>query len=819
MKKLLVLLPLVVLGVVAWWMVGEPSAADRVERRGADAGASPPRATELRDVETDEAQREAARAVDAAADADAAAAGPASRSTQGALHALAIVMDSTGRRLQGAEVRWKSDDEVDSTLTDAKGVARIPKTPPLSTRLSASLAGYATTRIRAYGYGPFRLKLRRLTSLAGRVLEAQSHAPLEGVRLTVSWRECPECPPEVAVSGPGGAYAFAALPAGTDLEILAEGPEIPAQRSGLRLEARGAEAHAHDVLLERGVRLRGTIFDLVTGAPIAAAHVFVQRYGKGVTTDTAGFFELPVAEFDAKAVLVEHPDYCPLEVKLQDSQIDLTAPVRFPLVQAATIEGFVRDDNGEALSGVAVIATSSEARRLMQIGYVGGSTAPDPDDPPTPLAELPSHWRMRDQRRAPATSDAEGRYTLDGLLPWQPVSLLALKKGFERTQTEALSTPEPNGRLRRDLELGSSEPQPTVVGHLSVNGRPVHGHVRWIQGTSSGSAMVIRNPFKIKGLAPGVVELEAHPFRLHTTDPGFRDLERQTRTIELPDSGETRVDFDVRMTMAPIGGVVVNEVGEAVPGVTVRASVRASVGVRSALSDDDGLFELEVPARDEPYEVTAHFDNRAVATTRRIQSGARDAVLVLPRLGRLLIRATDVATGAGLELSVHGRQAPEGWRRQRLSHPNPAGWRELAAPVGLFDVRILDAAGQFIPHETTVNLTADGPTRLDVELRRGLIVKLRFDPPLPDKPNFYLLPQALWASGPPSWRTLGAAIGSDPRFKLSAGPQDELRGLAPGRYRPAAWVDGEPLDIVWLPDALEISAEKLEHTLSWTRRR
>src|SRR5262249_42594331 len=127
------------------------------------------------------------------------------------------------------------------------------------------------------------LRLARLASVSGRVVAADTGAPVAGATVELLHDHCHACPSNGTSTDAPGRFELAAVPRGRDVTFALAAADCAPQRRALELRA--DEEHAElDFRLQRGFELSGHVLDFQSGAGIPGAHV-----GE-IVTDASGAF-------------------------------------------------------------------------------------------------------------------------------------------------------------------------------------------------------------------------------------------------------------------------------------------------------------------------------------------------------------------------------------------------------------------------------------------------------------------------------------------------------------------------------------------------
>ncbi|MCC6741677.1 MAG: carboxypeptidase regulatory-like domain-containing protein [Planctomycetia bacterium] len=363
--------------------------------------------------------------------------------------------------------------------------------------------------------------------------------------------------------------------AATPRAVRLEGLEVTTAASGFARQHRRPEPGPGEevvIELEPGRHVSGRVLDARTSEPLAGARV--EAYGRGQdvdialpivesTTDSQGCFAFDGAQDDDEAVVVAHaPGHVSRSATYEDGKAILLL-----LEPGGTVRGVVRGPDGAPVSGAGVSVASFSKARLY--------AAPSP--------------------RA-ASTNADGRYVVDGLPLGTPFRLLCEAEGF--AQFEGVTPVETTAVVRdvvRDVAL--SRGATLLVRVVDPNGAPLsHANVDLCHGAE------YRGRLNAGSDGARFEHLEAGSWRIAIWTGMYA---ASVHDFELVD-GETK-DMQIRAEPGGmISGVVVDVRGE--PLARANISLKEDSGCGGATSTTvstnlDGTFQLRgLAAR--PYELT-----------------------------------------------------------------------------------------------------------------------------------------------------------------------------------------------------------------------
>jgi RNA polymerase sigma factor (sigma-70 family) len=235
------------------------------------------------------------------------------------------VVDPDGNAVAGALVlakpRVTSSDDIRpdaEARSDASGAFSLEGLDAGAYSVLASAAGFATRSADAVSAGTLDLVLvlRRGSSLAGRVIDAKSRAPVPAFTVIVARREGAVKEVPIAVRSfvdADGRFAIPDLEPG-DYRVRASAathaPSSPLDATVADPPASGAPI---EIALTRGARLTGTVVEREGGAPIPLARVSIESPFEASSaapivinaiTDEHGDFELAGIPTGARSVMV-----------------------------------------------------------------------------------------------------------------------------------------------------------------------------------------------------------------------------------------------------------------------------------------------------------------------------------------------------------------------------------------------------------------------------------------------------------------------------------------------------------------------------------
>ncbi len=302
------------------------------------------------------------------------------------------VLDAAGAPLEGATLEVSLDTTAEYSVLDlwnmppprsaGRGTSgaggrftiTVPHAVPLE--LSASHPGYARARRDpVFGGEHVEVVLLPAARVEGRITQAASGDPVAEVQVRLVVRGVGSV--AETRSDAAGRYSLEALPAG--VFWLQVRPQERAAPAWVTLELAEGETRVHDIALQDGVLVQGTVTDASSGARIAQAEIGEGWvYRKSVRTDAEGRYALH--GFGGPGVYDIH-------VRAEGygaSQHEFTAlpsettSLDFALEPARRASGIVVDGGGAPIEGAYVAAVANRYEDSDQhVDWVSGATEAD----------------------------------------------------------------------------------------------------------------------------------------------------------------------------------------------------------------------------------------------------------------------------------------------------------------------------------------------------------------------------------------------------------------------------------------------------------
>jgi len=561
-------------------------------------------------------------------------------------------------------------------------------------------------------------------TVAGRVT-ATTGEPVAGAKISVDTRATPlrsyaPTTTRGTVTDADGNYEIERLPAGAirALLVIAEGFIAPPALAG-GVPVRAEKVSRVDIVLARGATIDGRVTD-GQGQPLANASVQATRVRASggswmqplaeATTDADGKFTLTDVALGAGVLYARLEGY--YQPKLEDA---VSSPYPWMRTQAGVpyeaeaegarlerqvvlkrgtpIEGIVLGPDGLPVAGVRVTAQPVTRGYNYAFGGRGNMTA---------------------------LSDVEGTFRFAGLKPEQSYTLSAQSATLlAKPQKVSLSASGPAAPIEIQMQEGA-----VIAGRvLQEDGVPAAGASIHCNGRSGGCVADATGAFRFEGVKEGTWTVQVS---------GMSSLPGGAQKSVTVKWGEAVEDVELTIpAMLSITGLVVDEDGEPLPGVSVTANLvkkgknRRSYS-RNGISDAKGRFEIHGLLEGE-YKVYGGY----LSGGGKFQAGARDL--------RLEYRAPELEEIEGRVLDADGRPVARGQIRIWTGKPGKRNRQHSAAITGgrfyaqiklvVDDGLDLEVQNAFDPAGRPIDflkkrvkdLSSRGGS-LEVRLERGLVV-------------------------------------------------------------------------------------------------
>ncbi|WP_158623392.1 carboxypeptidase-like regulatory domain-containing protein [Corallococcus sp. CA053C] len=547
------------------------------------------------------------------------------------------------------------------THTDAQGAFSLGPVPRTTYSLFVAAKGWASRFIpdtRGW-HTDTPLRLTRPTRLAGRVV-AVDGSPAPGITILLDG-DTPLATEQLTTSDGTGHFSFDDVPA-VPHQLSATSREASAFAT-LNVTP---PLDAVVLQLEPGVYVEGTVRG-DTGQPVAGAKVLTYREDGGpasaeatTVTSVAGRYRLGPVRSGPHTFKVEAAHHQDLELAAQKLQQGM-GPLDFTLVRAASAEGIVVDEQGTPLAGIPLQLRSGDEHwnfsypEDTQLSDAEGHFVLDAEEPgpgfvftedtsflfgalavQVPAASLrlvldrgasvsgsvtdaqglPVHGAAlslgsvqgddeREELRRSATTDASGRFLLQGIRPGRYVLEATVSRDW--TDERASRPIEITGREHVDVSLRLEEGRTLSGMAVDTAGLPL-AEVRILATTPDVDDPPWRHQEEDTAVAAGarsgpdgrftLRHLAATRYALTTDMPGYTFHPERSQGGTFEQKEELWVDAhaeQVRLVFVKDGhlkGRVVDPTGKPVTAFTLSLSNRTSSG--AAVEAPDGTFDCPV---------------------------------------------------------------------------------------------------------------------------------------------------------------------------------------------------------------------------------
>jgi protocatechuate 3,4-dioxygenase beta subunit len=628
------------------------------------------------------------------------------------------VIDEAARPLASAEVKVGER----TAKTSEQGIARVAPIQPGFVEVEASAAGYAPntgyTTVGAVGAtGDLTITLHKGYPVSGRVLD-EAGKPVGKVRVTAGEGLLGETiETGGATTDDKGAFTIAAVASGRHTLSAVDGEHAPAQSSPITVAERPITGV--EIVMRAGGVLAGRVVD---GAhkPVPYATVRVagarQQLWEGTprqaTSDASGAFELRGLERIAHEVRAESDTAASKVVA-----VDLTSKLRVDGLElvldvGGSIAGIVVDELGAPVPEVSVNVFPD---------VLGGASTDS-----LALAGLSS-----------TTTGGDGAFVVRGL-PDGSYRLWAARQsrgfgGWGQQSTRAKAG---------DKDVRITLPAPgSLTGKLVVagTGNPPR-HATIAVGVQMPTP-VADGAFQIKELAPG-------PYDVTFRGLEFAELIQHDVKIEpgkVTDLGTITVTRGRKLA-----GKVVDKTGAPVAGAKIKVGamlfssadaaeqsegLESMAGIRSAVSDQDGVFTL-VGLPPKANNAMAEHTDRGRSLAVPIPEGAEDpppVTLALRGFGSVTGKVT--RKGEPMPNVAIGESSKGGGAQGQFTRTSADGTYTLAKVTeGSHVINVMQAAIMSMKSTSvTVQVTAGKQTTANIEIPQGEITATVQVKPLPNQ--------------------------------------------------------------------------------------
>lgn len=600
--------------------------------------------------------------------------------------------------------RWRTSNR--AALTDAKGVAVLPRSAKERLLVRAGLEGQPFAEQKDVGSGSVALRLAAGTAREIRVMDATGKSPVPEVWVRVGesrWlagRTDADGRFSVPLAARSRLKVVLAAEDGRQLETYAEPPKP---------EEKGPRT----LLLPAMETLAGRVVSAADGRPIAGALVWNQEPRAARRTGADGAYRVEVIVGREATPRAAAAGYL-----LADAEVGVTPGMRrgptLALEPSLAAAGVIVDEQGRPVPGVQVQAAPQPANRIRNAALlVSGGTS---------------------------YTSASGRFRVTGLLAGIGYELRLSKAGFAAARAE-VPPMEPGRPGGADLRIVLRKGRAGFGRVVDRSDRPVVGaQVELRQRGGDRRMMMIRmresNPVKYEATSDAtgrfeVKDLPAGTWELTARGRGFAPLTVPGLTVP-EGGGATDLGTVVLIPGVGIEGFAVDPEGRPVPGAEIRVSEATADPMSrflqqeepqpAATSAEDGFFRVEDRRAGETVDLDASRPGYAPAVAAGVQVPPDQPVrLVLQPSAAVEGRTVDPdgKPVAGVRVFVHPSDPTSlggGFRMFSVSRSQQA----VSDETGFF--RIEDV----IPGGIELQATASGYQRSELanlEVRSGQELK------------------------------------------------------------------------------------------------
>ncbi|HVS18461.1 MAG TPA: carboxypeptidase-like regulatory domain-containing protein [Planctomycetota bacterium] len=721
------------------------------------------------------------------------------------------VLDVENRPIEGARVWVPRFAAVPEQVTDAQGrcTLRGGDVQLMMVEFAAQAEGWFPGGGMLVGEPEHVVRLHRVRFASGRVLDAETRAPVADARVATRLPGRREVDGDAVRTDASGRFDGLAVPDGQGfgVDVSARG-YLPTYRSMSIAGEPEDPASALELLLGPAQPGWFQVVDSGDGRPVPGAQVSTGR--EALATDFEGRVccESSFAPSDlVHRPTVEAPGYCSASFEVRGLGTP-DAPIVLRLPQACRVEGLVRPAEGEALPHFRfhVSVDRELSSQIMQGVRI-------PEGPYSGL--WPENARWRGSLEGELDPGEPGRFVIPGVPPGLSALELALYVDagtLARRRIGPLGAP--GSVLRVDWPL---EPAGTagLTGRILLAGEAHPGFVRVVRdGLERVYTTGDDGHFVFEALSPGELELYGE---LRGGRMRWGELGTQSGSVVVVQGQVATRDVEFQFEVATIGGVLLDAHESPVGGVLLRAK-NAQHGVEvSCESGADGSWSFRVPVVESPYLLSCARPLRE--TELEFLAGSEGIELHEVAYGRLRFRALDAVTGEVLRSPILAKPVEGNFARPISASTwpdmDPSGWCEKDLPAGPVEIGVFASDDLHRPERRVLEIPADGVCEAEFRLDPAVSVELRLGPeggPLPANHVVLLLPEAEWGLVTADTdrvypKVSFAALPFDPTrqrdLRLEPGRARTVGRLAPGRYRFKVFPD----DIAIEPEWIDVPAE------------
>ena len=319
---------------------------------------------------------------------------------------------------------------------------------------------------------------------------------------------------------------------------------------------------------------------------------------------------------------------------------------------------------------------------------------------------------------AGARSEKDGRFQVAGFKNTEIATISVSAKGYASRRIESVQVPSEGMRIVLEGSPGQEEGVISGIvvdtkGNLLTDAGVIAQRGSEFEDASTGKA----GRFSIR-VRPGEYSVYAQ-YRPHALMSGGTSVLTPPQTVRVAEGQRlrnVRIVVDVpEVDTDPIAGRVVDTDGQPVAGAQVLAYKRPKYGhglVASAMTSDDGRFEIEAVLRGGEFQLEVHARGFSRGEPMEVSAGNRSVVLRLERLSAVSGRVFEAETGEPIEFFEighrEGNRIPSNFNRYTFtSHPMGEFYLD-DVPTGTSS--IVARAPGFAPSSAVVNVQEGVPT-------------------------------------------------------------------------------------------------------------